>query len=49
VYDRAVAEINRDGGIFNKDAGKKIPVQYKWLTRRAIPQGGEVASPPDPA
>src|SRR4030042_2843123 len=45
VDERALAEINKDGGIFIKEAGKKLPVRIKLVdTGRDPSQPGEVTS-----
>jgi hypothetical protein len=39
IDDRVVAEINKDGGIFIKEAGKKLPVRIKIMdTRVTLPR-----------
>lgn len=43
--DRAVAEINRDGGIYIKEYGKKLPIKVKILDTESNPtKAGELAS-----
>lgn len=43
--ERALAEINRDGGIFIKEAGKKLPVKMKMVDTESDPtKAAEVAS-----
>lgn len=45
VDDRAVAEINRDGGIYLKEMGKKVPIKVKILDTESNPtKAGEIAS-----
>ncbi len=45
VDDRVVAEINKDGGIFIKEAGKKLPVRIKVMDSESDPtKAGDVAS-----
>ena len=43
--DRALAEINRDGGIFIKEYGKKVPVKVKILDTESNPtKAAEIGS-----
>jgi branched-chain amino acid transport system substrate-binding protein len=45
VDERALAEINKDGGIFIKDRGKKLPVRIKLMDTESDPtKTGDVAS-----
>ncbi len=45
VDDRVLAEINKDGGIFIKEAGKKLPVRIKLMDSESDPtKAGDVAS-----
>jgi branched-chain amino acid transport system substrate-binding protein len=45
IDDRVLAEINKDGGIFIKEAGKKLPVRIKLLDSESDPtKAGDVAS-----
>ena len=45
VNDRAVKEINRNGGIYIKEAGKKLPVKVKIVDMESNPtKAAEVAS-----
>jgi len=45
IDDRAIAEINKDGGIFIKEAGKKLPVRIKLMDTESDPtKAGDVAS-----
>jgi len=45
VDERAVAEINKDGGIFIKEAGKKLPVRIKIVDTESDPtKAADVAS-----
>jgi branched-chain amino acid transport system substrate-binding protein len=45
IDDRAIAEINKDGGIFIKEAGKKLPVRIKMMDTESDPtKAGDVAS-----
>ena len=45
IDDRIVAEINKDGGIFIKEAGKKLPVRIKLMDSESDPtKAGDVAS-----
>lgn len=37
IDNRALAQINKDGGIFIKEAGKKLPVQLKMLDAESDP------------
>jgi len=45
VDDRALAEINKDGGIYIKEFGKKVPVKVKIVDTESNPtKAGEMAS-----
>ena len=45
VDERALAEINKDGGIFIKEAGKKLPVRIKLVDTESDPsKTGDVTS-----
>ena len=45
IDDRVLAEINKDGGIFIKEAGKKLPVRIKLMDSESDPtKAGDVAS-----
>ena len=45
IDDRVVAEINKDGGIFIKEAGKKLPIRIKILDTESDPtKAADVAS-----
>ena len=45
--DRVLAEINKDGGIFIKEAGKKLPVRIKLMDTESDPtKAADVASSP---
>ena len=45
IDDRILAEINKDGGIFIKEAGKKLPVRIKVMDSESDPtKAGDVAS-----
>jgi branched-chain amino acid transport system substrate-binding protein len=45
IDDRVLAEINKDGGIFIKEAGKKLPVRIKVMDSESDPtKAGDVAS-----
>ena len=45
VTDRVLAEINKDGGIYIKEAGKKLPVKAKIVDTESNPnKSAEVAS-----
>jgi branched-chain amino acid transport system substrate-binding protein len=45
VDDRVLAEINKDGGIYIKEFGKKVPIQVKILDTESNPtKAGEIAS-----
>jgi branched-chain amino acid transport system substrate-binding protein len=45
VDERALAEINKDGGIFIKEAGKKLPIRIKMMDTESDPtKAGDVAS-----
>jgi len=45
VDDRVIGEINRDGGIYIKEFGKKVPVKIKILDTESNPtKAGEIAS-----
>jgi branched-chain amino acid transport system substrate-binding protein len=45
IDERAVAEINKDGGIFIKEAGKKLPVRIKVVDTESDPsKAADVAS-----
>ncbi|HME45372.1 MAG TPA: ABC transporter substrate-binding protein [Syntrophorhabdales bacterium] len=45
IDDRILAEINKDGGIFIKEAGKKLPVRIKLMDTESDPtKAGDVAS-----
>lgn len=45
VDDRVIAEINKDGGIYIKEYGKKVPVKVKILDTESNPtKAGEIAS-----
>src|SRR3974377_832289 len=37
IDDRILAEINKDGGIFIKEAGKKLPVRIKVMDSESDP------------
>jgi len=45
VDNRALAEINKDGGIYIKEFGKKVPVKVKIMDTESNPtKAGEIAS-----
>lgn len=45
VDDRVLAEINKDGGIYIKELGKKLPIKVKILDTESNPtKAGEIAS-----
>lgn len=45
VDEKALAEINKDGGIFIKEAGKKLPVRIKMVDTESDPtKAGDAAS-----
>jgi branched-chain amino acid transport system substrate-binding protein len=45
VDERALAEINKDGGIFIKEAGKKLPVRVKMVDTESDPtKAADIAS-----
>jgi len=45
IDDRILAEINKDGGIFIKEVGKKLPVRIKVMDSESDPtKAGDVAS-----
>ncbi|NWF91690.1 MAG: ABC transporter substrate-binding protein [Syntrophaceae bacterium] len=45
IDDKAIADINRDGGIYIKEAGKKLPVKVKIVDTESNPsKAGDVGS-----
>ncbi len=45
IDNKAIADINKDGGIFIKEAGKKLPVKVKIVDTESNPtKAGDVAS-----
>ena len=45
IDNKAIADINKDGGIFIKEAGKKLPVRVKIVDTESDPtKAGDVAS-----
>ena len=45
IDERALAEINKDGGIFIKEAGKKLPLRFKLVDTESDPtKTGDAAS-----
>jgi branched-chain amino acid transport system substrate-binding protein len=45
IDNKAMADINKDGGIFIKEAGKKLPVRYKLVDTESDPtKAGDIAS-----
>ncbi len=45
IDNKAIADINKDGGIFIKEAGKKLPVRVKIMDTESDPtKAGDIAS-----